>query len=68
MSGRIIDAENGRVEKLHDLKDGRFVLESVSTNIGAILEANKRQLNDVDRSKRMGEFVHVGRVDSVVMD
>jgi len=68
MGDRVIDSENGIVQKLHDLKDGRFVLESVSTNVGAIIEANKRQLNNVDRSKKMGEFVHVGRVDSVVLD
>lgn len=67
MSGRVIDSENGIVSILHDLKDGRFVLEKKS-DVTAIIEANKRQYNDVDRSKRMGEFVHVGRVDTVVLD
>jgi hypothetical protein len=67
MSGRVIDAENGIVTKLHDLKDGRFVMEKVS-DVSAIIEANKRQYNAVDRSARMGDLVHVGRVDAVVMD
>lgn len=67
MSGRIIDVGDGVVTKLHDLKDGRFVMERIS-DVSAILEANARQRNSVDTSARMGDLVHVGRVDAVIMD
>jgi hypothetical protein len=66
MAGRVMDVDNGVVTKMHNLGD-RVIVERESYNIGAILEANKRQLNDVDTSKRMGDMVHVGRIDAVVL-
>lgn len=66
MAGRIVDADMGVVTKMHDLGD-RVVIERVE-DVSAIIEANKRQFNDVSTSSRMGEMVHVGRIPVVVME
>lgn len=66
MTAKVLDVDHGVVTLMHDLGD-RVVVERKSTNIGAIIEANKRQSNDVSRSARMGEMVHVGRIDAVVL-
>lgn len=66
MAGRIVDADRGVITKMHDLGD-RVVIERVE-DVTAVLEANKRQFNDVSTSARMGDMVHVGRIPCVVMD
>lgn len=63
---RLIDTETGFTTLFHQHGDGSCTVEKKSNVIGAILEANKRQKNDV--SGRMGEFVHVARVDPVVVE
>lgn len=66
MAGRILDSDSGIVTKMHNLGD-RVVVERVE-DVTSILEANKRQFNDVSTSGSMGEMVHIGRIPVVVMD
>lgn len=65
MSKRILNTgEAGVTTVWHDLGDS-VVIEKVSDS-SAIIEANKRQYNDA--GGRMGDMVHIGRVDAVMMD
>lgn len=66
MQSRIIDTDTAFTQVYHELSDGRVVVEKKSNVIGAIIEANKRQINDA--GGRMGEWQMVGRVDPVVME
>ena len=64
--GQILSADGGVLTTYHE-EDGKTIVKR-ETDLTPLLEANKRQYNDVSRSGRMGDFVHVGRVDSVILD
>jgi len=60
----LVDQDTGVTTIFHDDGD-RVALERVQ-DVSAIVEANKRALNDA--SGRMGEFQHVGRIPIVVLE
>ena len=66
MTGRIMSVEEG-VKTTYHKEDDKVYIKRES-DITALLEANKRQYNDVSRAERMGEFVHIGRIDAVMLD
>lgn len=56
--------EDGKKTVYHDLGD-KVVIERLS-DASAVIEANKRQM--LDTTGRMGEFVHIGRVPTEIID
>lgn len=64
--GRLLSNEDG-VQTIYHKEDDKVVIER-KTDISGLLEANKRQYNDVQKTARMGDFVHVGRIDTVILD
>lgn len=66
MSRRFLHTDGNITQYYHDLGD-KIVIQKVE-DVSAVVEANKRALNENSKRSPMGEFVRVGCIPATVME
>ena len=61
------DAFTGRYTVAHEDGDGGIILET-KQDVSKIIDANKRQYNDVTSQDKWGDLTHVARLPLTVVD